>query len=154
MKRRTYIQMLVAVVALTITGSSCQRRICILRRNYHKENLKIISYALLLYSDDHKGVLPASLSKLQKAYLAQQEALVHPRIPIVPGSKPPTSYHYISCEPDASPETIIVYPNYRGEGAPLCVLTYGGEIKELTPEEYEKAVRALGGDYDSLPEAK
>ena len=47
----------------------------------------------------------------------------------------------------------------RVGGEPRCGRSIIGEcprnsMKELTPEEYEKALRALGVDFDSLPEAK
>ena len=122
-------------------------------------DLREIWLALEGYRADHDGAWPGSLADLYPECLRDKESLSCPTIPSVPGIKPRTSYGYVPCRNDAPADTIIVYANVRGRRdeevpahLPLFVLRFNGAVGFLKPDEFENAIRALGEDYDSLPE--
>lgn len=119
-------------------------------------NMRAIQAAFLRYNRLSRGRLPKTLSELTSGpdALLDISFLVHPAFPVVPGSDPPSSYRYVPCEPTASSAKIILYPNAKPGTRHLIVLRYVHGTCSLAPEDYEKEIRALGEDYDSLPEPK
>lgn len=140
-----------ALLAATtaVWGSACARR----RINPDtpvKRDIEAISVCVRQYALTHGGRLPPSLGD----FAIGRDCLVDDRIPIVDGSRPSSSYRYVPCKPDAPPRTVILYPNIRGADAPLYLLRLDGTIDTPSLEEYEREIKKLGQDYDSLPTVK
>lgn len=144
--------MLGAGAAVVMFG--CRQRE-INRRHPCVQDLKTIYRALEAHITDHDK-MPSSLADLHPEYLQDKDALVWPGLALVPGSSPPTTYRYVPCPYMEHPDAIVAYVNLRGrpgDNAPLFVLRLSGQVQCLDAASFEKAIRALGEEYDSLPEA-
>ena len=164
------VRLICQVAALTIiacTIGCCQKKAPdeVLNKNLFvvKQDMARIAQGIRYYTLDHDGHMPENLSILvdekvlslrgpYRGPYVEDDALFDDRIPAIPGLQPPTSFHYVPCPLGAPPRTVILYPNIRGENYLLYVLRLDGEIDLLTPEQYEKEIKALGRGYDSLPE--
>ena len=100
--------------------------------------------------------VPESLQDMVRSdgYYLDPGVLLHPHIPTVPGSEPPSAYHYIPCAEDAPPDTVVLFPNVRAGPEGQFVMFRGLGVGRMPRDEYEAAVRAAGFDYDSLPPAR
>ena len=138
--------------AVAVVSLGCDRR----KGHPHhpcRADLFAIHIALQAYYT-HNDRMPPSLGDLCPEYLSDESALTCPGLAPVPGSNPATTYRYVPCRYTDDPDTIVAYVNLRGgpgEHPPLYVLYLGGSILRLDAVSFEKAIRELGVDYDSLP---
>lgn len=153
MKQSYSVKASLVIIAFALFAQGCRRVNPVSKRD---RNMRQIQAAFIRYWTDHEGDLPSTLSELTEGtdpYL-DRRYLLYPTFPAVPGSSPPSSYRYVPCEHNAPPDRIILYPNVKATPFPLCVLRHNRTVAILGPKEYEREIRALGEDYDILPEPK
>ena len=146
-----------AVAASTAFSIQCRRRVKLVTPvPWQARKLRLFCAAIRCYTFyGTRMEPPVSLRQLVDTRWLEEDDLTHAAIPVVPGSDPPTSYHYVPCGREAPGDRIIVYPNARANRrfmGGVYVLRRDMCIEELSAEEYEKQVRALGEDYRKLPE--
>lgn len=141
-----------SILVIVGTTTTCSKRVGI-PKDPVADDLRKIVRAVDSYFDAHEE-MPTALGELYPDHLQDKEVLVYSGIPVVPGSNPPTTYRYVPCRYHEQPDRIVVYVNQRGRPGqypPLLAVTLSGAVMFMSPEEFEKAIRDLGEDYDSLP---
>ena len=142
------------VLASSVGCRGSRPRVDAGKTQHNCANMRFINYVIWSYRQAY-GRWPSDLRQAmyERHWVSGDfgPTLVHPSIPVIPGSKPPMSYHYI-CPSDETPaKAIMLYPNIRDDPELFVVVRADGTMDGLSADDFERELRAVGVDYGSLP---